>query len=134
MKAVVRGFTLIELMIVVAIVAILSAVALPAYTDHVRRSRAAEAVSVLASWRLQMEQFYQDNNNYGEGVCGRAAPTGKHYSYTCASGGQTFVLTAAANTNNEGTYTLNEANQQRTTEFKGAAVSKNCWLLKGGEC
>jgi type IV pilus assembly protein PilE len=130
----VRGFTLIELMVVVAIVGILSTIALPAYTDYTRRSRATDGVSGLATWRMRMEQYYQDNNDYGVGACGIAAPTSKHYTFTCASGGQTYVLTATAKTNSEGTYTLNESNQQGTTQFKGTGVSKSCWLIKGDEC
>ena len=130
------GFTLIEVMIVVAILGILASIALPAYSDYTRRSRASEAVSTLANWRMQMEQFYQDNNNYGTGACGRANPTGKHYSYACAltNTDQGYTLTASALLNNEGEYTLNEANQQGTTKFKGTAVSKTCWLFKGDEC
>lgn len=131
-----KGFTLIELMIAAAIISILASIALPAYSDYTRRGRVSEAISSLASWRMQMEQYYQDNNNYGAGGCGRAAPTGKHYTFTCATtnGGQGYTLTATANANNEGTYTLNEANQQATTQFKGSSVTKNCWLIKGGEC
>lgn len=128
------GFTLIEVMIVIAIIAILASIALPAYTDYTRRARATDAVSGLATWRMQMEQYYQDNNNYGTGACGRAAPTSKHYAFSCAGGGQAYTLTATANINSEGTYTVNEANQQATRQFKGSGVAKNCWLIRGDEC
>jgi type IV pilus assembly protein PilE len=60
-----RGFTLIEVMIVVAIVAILSSVAYPAYTDYVRRGQLQEAFTNLANYRIQMEQYYQDNGHHG---------------------------------------------------------------------
>lgn len=131
-----RGFTLIELLVVVAIVGILAAVALPSYADYTRRSRATDAVSTLATWRMQMEQFYQDNRNYGAAGCGKAAPTSKYFTMSCAltNAGQGYTLTGAAKTNNEGTYTLNESNQAATTVYKGASVSKTCWLIKGDEC
>ena len=59
------GFTLIEVMIVVAIVAILAAVALPAYGDYVRRGQLPEAFSGMADLRVKLEQYYQDNRSYG---------------------------------------------------------------------
>ena len=63
-RAPVAGFTLIELMITVAIVAILSAVAVPAYRDYIVRSRLADATNALTSLRARMEQYYQDNRTY----------------------------------------------------------------------
>ncbi len=59
-----QGFTLIEVMIVVVIVAILSSVAYPAYTDYVRRRQLQEAFTNLANYRIQMEPYYQDNRRY----------------------------------------------------------------------
>jgi len=76
MKSNHSGFTLIELMVVVAIVAILAAVALPAYNDYVTRSKLTDAVTGLSDFRVRMEQFYQDNRRYdggGLGGCGAAA-------------------------------------------------------------
>lgn len=145
-----RGFTLIELMIAVAIVGILAAVAVPAYKDYVRRGSVSESFSQLADYRVKMEQYYQDNRNYGTTTCVDAAsapswktfaPTGaRNFTYGCAlsNSGQGYTLTA---TGKSGTvsvghvYTINQSNVQATTTFKGAAVSgKNCWLAKGSEC
>lgn len=60
----VRGFTLIELMIVVAVVAILAAVALPAYQDQVRKSRRAQAKADLAEFMQMAERHHTVNNSY----------------------------------------------------------------------
>jgi type IV pilus assembly protein PilE len=69
------GFTLIELMIVVAIVGILVAAAVPLYTDYVQRSRITEATASLNDMRVRMEQYFQDNRTYANGgACGVAPP------------------------------------------------------------
>ena len=61
-----RGFTLIELMIVVAIVAILAAIAYPSYQDSVRKSRRADTKAVLLEAAQWMERFYTENNRYDQ--------------------------------------------------------------------
>ena len=61
-----RGFTLIELMIAVAIVAILAAIAIPSYTEYVRRGRVTEAFAALSGMRVKMEQYFQDNRTYAD--------------------------------------------------------------------
>lgn len=125
------GFTLIEMMVTVAVVAILGSVAFPAYTDYTRRSMITEATSTLADFRVRMEQFYQDNRAYagaGLGGCGATAPAAadaRYFTYTCAlntsagmPAGQSYRATA---TGNAGTsvagfvFTVNEQNARATT-------------------
>jgi type IV pilus assembly protein PilE len=149
----VRGFTLIEVMIVVAIVAILATVAVPTYADYVRRGQLPEAFAGMSDLRVKMEQYYQDNRRYGSngGNCAdtntptwaAATPTllyggSQNFVFSCAvtNGGQGYTLTASGNRGRAvgHAYTITHANMRATTEFKGAAVSATCWLLKGGEC
>tara|TARA_R110000822_G_scaffold8816_14_gene34869 strand:- start:83 stop:508 length:426 start_codon:yes stop_codon:yes gene_type:complete len=61
-----HGFTLIELMIAVAIVGILAAIALPNYTEYVKRASRAEAVAALLDAANKQEQYFVDNREYTE--------------------------------------------------------------------
>jgi len=71
-----HGFTLIELMITIAIIGILSAIALPAYNEYVIRGKIVEATATLAGHRVKMEQFFQDNRTYvGACAAGTVATT-----------------------------------------------------------
>ena len=68
-----RGFTLIEVMIVVAIVAILAAVALPSYQEYVRRSKRAEAQAILMEAAQFMQRYYSANDRYTASTGGTSA-------------------------------------------------------------
>ena len=83
-----RGFTLIELMIVVTVLGILAMIAYPSYSDYIKRGKIAEAASQLGQWRTKMEQYFLDNRTYldSAGNCGVPAPSGgdiKYFTYTC---------------------------------------------------
>ena len=140
-RIVARGFTLVELMIVVAIIGILAAVALPSYKDYVRRSALPEGTSALANARIKLEQYYQDNRNYGSTSCGNgAAGTGTFGKFTLScelsNSGQGYTVTATGSTGIAvgHVFTIDQSNAQRTTQYKGETVSKGCWLMKGDEC
>lgn len=137
-----KGFTLIEVMITVAIVAILSAIALPAYTDYVIRGRIPEATANMESYRALMEQYYQDNRSYANaaGACGVAETVlgAKNFAYVCAIGAtnQTYLLTVTGVGGMVGyVYTITEGNARATTLFAGATSAAVCWITKkGGTC
>lgn len=82
-----RGFTLIEVMIVVAILAILAAVALPAYNDYILRGRVTNAVTGLGGMESRMEQYFQDNRTYVNACLpATAAPLpdpSAHFTFDC---------------------------------------------------
>ncbi len=64
MKQVQRGFTLIELMIVVAIIGILAAIAIPSYQDYTARAQVSEAVSLASSFKTGLAEYYQSNGAF----------------------------------------------------------------------
>lgn len=68
MKKVQKGFTLIELMIVVAIIGILAAVAIPAYQDYIARAQVSEAVTLLGGAKTPFAEYYADNGQWPPNV------------------------------------------------------------------
>ena len=151
-----RGFTLIEVMITVVIIAAIAAIAIPNYTDYVTRSKFAEAVGHLADQRVKMEQYYMDNRRYssdtGGATCGLGntitVTNAKYFDYTCATsnantvGAQSYTITATGKAA-EGlqgiSFTVNQANTRTTTVAGGSAMAtkgyatpspNNCWIKK----
>jgi type IV pilus assembly protein PilE len=143
------GFTIIELMIVVVIISVLGAVALPAYQDYILRSRLAEAYANLGDLATKLEQFYQDNRTYA-GACqaGTVAPNPsaqmKYFTITCPPASMTaagFTVQADGNagTNLAGfTFTIDHTGLKQTTAVPAnSGYSTNtgatgCWVRRKG--
>ena len=139
------GFTLIELMIVVAIVGILAAVAAPVYSDYVTRGRIPNATSELASRRVQMEQYFQDNRTYvGAPACPDVADTANQsFDFSCVATATAAAYTLQAVGKNAMlgfTFTIDQNGARTSTVSstriaKGWASNATCWISnKAGQC
>jgi type IV pilus assembly protein PilE len=138
-----QGFTLIEVMIVVAIVAILAAVAIPSYTEYIQRSRIIESTSTLASMRVKMEQYFQDNRSYLNAcTAGTVAPTPaptQFFTYACSglTNGAYLVTATGVGAMAGFGFTIDQANNQITTSVppNWTMPAAQCWAKKrDGSC
>jgi type IV pilus assembly protein PilE len=134
-----KGFTLVELMIVVAIIAILASIAIPAYSDYVTRGKIAQGISELADARIKMEQYYQDNRTYSPGInaasLGLASGSKPYFTYALSSVGlASYTITATGIDNiSSYSYTIDQNNTKTSTTPWGN--SSTCWVKsKGGTC
>lgn len=141
-----RGFTLIELMVSVAIVAILAAIAYPSYADYVLRSRLVEPANTLSAMRASMEQYYQDNRTYSNASSTIVSPCDstklpalKDFKISCAvaTTGDSYKITA---TGISGHATDGFVYSVTNTDAKGSTVSSawgggtySCWIMKRGD-
>jgi type IV pilus assembly protein PilE len=136
-----RGFTIIEILIVVAVIGILSAIAFPSYNNYVMRSKISEAVGNLSDMRAKMEQYFLDNRTYVNACeAGTVAPlpTGKYFSYACSNlTGSTYKVTATGMAEMSAFVFSIDQNNVRATEGvpAGWTASASCWVLrKDGAC
>ncbi len=153
MKQTQHGFTLIELMITVAIVGILASIAVPAYQDSVRKSRRADAKGVLLGLANAMERYFTENNSYCDAAAGGTAvancgtateDTGEPSIYTIppetasfytitisAATASSYTLSAApagAQASDKcGTLTLNHAGSKGVTSAATGITAADCW-------
>jgi type IV pilus assembly protein PilE len=143
------GFTLIEVMITVAIVAILAAVALPSYNGYILRGQQTDAFNSLSDFRTKMEQYYQDNRKYGSATaCANDSTASswnrfsntEYFSYVCtitdSATQQAYSITA---TGIKGqvkgdVYSIDQNGNRSTSTFKGATVTESCWLTRSSTC
>ena len=138
-----RGFTLLEVMIAMAIVAILAAIAIPSYAEYLRRSRVTEAFATLSGMRIKMEQYFQDNRTYvGACVATTIAPApadSVNFTYACpvlALGA--YTVTATGQNSMAGfQYSIDQSNVRSTVMTAPSTWPSNagCWVLKkDGSC
>lgn len=138
------GFTLIELMITVAIAAILAAVAYPSYTEHVRKSRRTDAKTALLDLAARQERLFTTQNVYGGtpaalGYAGPAFPVAiqsgsqAYYQLTVVAGNPATTYTATATPvgpqagDDCGSYTINHLGMQGNTGMRAGVASAQCW-------
>lgn len=139
-----QGFTLIELMISVAIIAILARLAWPAYTGYVTRTKLTQAFQQLSAYSLTMQQVYQDTRSYA--TCGATSGMATipaqttDFTYSCANANATaFTASAVGRTGTPVAgfnFTINQAGQRATTAAPtGWPTNASCWVRdKAGSC
>lgn len=136
-----RGFTLIELMVVVVIVGILAAVGIPNYKNHIVQGKLVEAHSNLMALRTNAEQFFQDNRTY-VGLCTTAPANTTTFSYACSGlAAATYTITATALTGkgvDSWSFTIDQNNTHTTASVPTGATApspNDCWSTKAsGVC
>lgn len=133
------GFTLIELMIVVAILGVLASIALPAYQQNVRSGARSEAQSLLVQVAASQERFYSDNNSYSTNANPLASPAvatvtserGLYQVSVAACGSGTIATCFVATATPQGNQTADSCTTLTITNtgLKGATgdSAENCW-------
>lgn len=124
-----RGFTLIEVLVVLTVLSILAAIGVPQYSRYVQRGRVVEATQALSDYRVRMEQWYQDRRSYqfapADATCGvrpgtTDVPRYENFTLTCATAnaGQSYVATMTGTQTMIGfVYTINQAGARATTSL-----------------
>jgi prepilin-type N-terminal cleavage/methylation domain-containing protein len=141
------GFTLIEVMITVAIIGILAAIALPSYSDYILRGQVVDATNGLAAMQANMERQFQDNRTYAtSGVFTSPCLAGTAASRTFGSfvlscnptptaTAYTLLATGSGSTNGF-IYTVNQLSVRATTGVRSGSGWSTCataWMTKKGQ-
>ncbi|WP_295379703.1 type IV pilin protein [Pseudacidovorax intermedius] len=140
-----RGFTLIEVMIVVAIVAILTAIALPSYRDYVLRGQMVDGTNGLATMQANMERYFQDNRQYSDVSSSVQSPcrTGTDASRTVgkfliscdSTTASAYSIQAVSSALGGLTFKLDQTGKRSTSNLPSGwgADCANAWILKRGQ-
>jgi type IV pilus assembly protein PilE len=138
------GFTLIELMIVIAIIGVLASIGYPSYTDYLIRGRIPDATANLATKRVQLEQFFQDNRTYaGAPACNPDTAVSKYFDFSCPVVATATTYTLQAQGKNPGPmagfiFTVDQSNNKTTAAVPAGWTIPNpntCWVTrKSGDC
>ena len=125
-----RGFTLIEIMIVIAIIGIVITIGYPSLTEYVKKGRRAEVAGLLSEQAQMLERFYSKSNVY-TGATGLS--TGNdYYTITPTLTDQTFLLTATRKagsmaTDKCGDFTITNTGVRSMVGAKTGLTTKDCW-------
>jgi len=148
------GFTLIELMVTVAIVGILTAIAYPSYRNYVLRGKVVYATNALSSWSANMERYFQDNRQYTPVTPGSAPlspcdstqpnwtslSTADTFTLSCVTTSTTFTITATGSGPTNGfSYKIDYQGNQSSTVVSPAPsawilVCSSSWETRAGSC
>ncbi|RZI43153.1 prepilin-type N-terminal cleavage/methylation domain-containing protein [Herbaspirillum sp. HC18] len=134
------GFTLIELMIAIAVISILAAIAIPSYSDYVLRGKIPAGTATLAAKQVQMEQFFQDSRTYMGAPACTADTASDYFDFSCSvQTANTFTLQAVGkNTMSGFTFTVDQDNTKTTASVPSGwtvHTPNNCWVIgKGAKC
>jgi len=130
------GFTLVELIITVAIVGILAAIAIPAYTAYIRQTDRTDATRTLVQDAQSLQRCYSQNFTYTATcpvVSGTTASPSGYYSITAAITGTTYTLTATPRSSPQtgdstcASFTLTSTGAQSAVSSSGSNTSSTCW-------
>lgn len=141
----VTGFTFVELMIVVAIIAILTAIALPSYQQHVLKSHRVDAKNALLDLAAREERYFANNNKYSNTPADLGYNGAFPMSIVSSSAGTSYYKINVTNANATGfnanatptgsqvndttcyTYTIDQLGSQGNSDSGGAALTNDCW-------